>query len=156
MTEHGVAQVERHIIGRAHRALEAVLVRTETAAGLAGTVSGPELQALVTSLLDALERTLLPHVEWEESVCFAETDRLAGTPWATRLLRAQHDEIRRRVERLGHSARALLDERGNRAAGPVRGELYELHAILASHLEQEEHVLLSLLIGRGDGGGPGR
>lgn len=146
MTAHGVAQVERHILGRAHRALEGVLVRIETTAGLAGQVSGPELTALVLNLLDALERTLPTHMEWEESVCFEETDRLAGTAWATRILRAQHEQIRRRVQRLGDDARRLGAEGSPRTAITIRGQLYELHAVLASHLEQEEHVLLGLLV----------
>ena len=94
MTDHQTALVERHILDRAHRALERVVIRLETTAEVAGMLGATELAAMVQCLLDDLETALLPHMEWEEQVCFPETDRLAGTPWATQLLRLQHEQIR--------------------------------------------------------------
>ena len=92
MTEHPIAVVERHILDRAHRAVEHVLARLDVAAEMAGTMGGPELSGLVRDLLDSVDATLLPHMAWEEQVCFPETDRLAGTPWATRILYLQHEQ----------------------------------------------------------------
>ncbi|HXQ95854.1 MAG TPA: hemerythrin domain-containing protein [Candidatus Acidoferrales bacterium] len=146
MTEHPIALVERHILDRAHRAVEHVLARLDVAAEMAGTMGGPELSGLVRDLLDSVDATLLPHMAWEEQVCFPETDRLAGTPWATRILYLQHAQIRRRLADLRADRVALHDEPGARRAAHLRGQLYGLHAILGSHLEQEEHALLTVLV----------
>lgn len=145
MPQHQVAMVERHILDRAHRALEHILVRLETTAEVAGTLGGPELAGMVRTLLDDVDTTLRAHMAWEEQVCYPETDRLAATPWATQLLRLQHDQIRRVLDQL------RADDLGRagphqRAVTELRGQLYALHAILGSHLEQEERALLGLLV----------
>jgi hypothetical protein len=146
MTEHQIAVVERHIPDRAHRAVEHVLGRFEPTAEMAWTMSGLEFSGLVRNLLDSVDATLLPHMAWEEQVCFPETDRVAATPWATRLLRLQHDQIRRRLDALRVDGLALHDESGVHDAVRLRGQLYPLRAILGSHLEQEEHALLTVLV----------
>jgi len=145
MTEHQVAMVERHVLDRAHRALERVLVRVETTAEMAGTIGGPQLAALVGDLLDAVDATLLGHMEWEEQVCYPETDRIAATPAATLPLRVQHEQIRRCLATIRADGADLVDDPGHRAVAALRGDLYALHAILGSHLQQEEHALLTLL-----------
>lgn len=146
MTEQPIAIVERHILNRAHRALDHVLVRIETTAEMAGTVAGPELSSLVRNVLDAVDTTLLPHMEWEDQVCYPETDHLAGTPWATQLLRLQHERIRSYLDQLRSDELVLRDAAGHRTVIDLRAHLYALHAFLTSHLEQEEHVLLTLLV----------
>ncbi len=146
MTEHQVATIERHILGRAHRALERVLARIETTAEVAGTLEASGLSSVVQSVLVELETTLTTHMEWEESICFPETDRLAATPWATRLLRLQHMQIRTALDRLAADAVALQAGPGHRQVADLRAHLYALHAILSSHLEQEERAVLTLLV----------
>ncbi len=146
MTDHQVATIERHILSRAHRALERVLVRVETTAEVAGTLEASGLSGVVEGVLDELHATLTTHMEWEESFCFPETDRLAATPWATRLLRLQHAQIRRALDRLAADGVALQAAPGHREVAELRAHLYAFHAIVSSHLEQEERAVLTLLV----------
>jgi iron-sulfur cluster repair protein YtfE (RIC family) len=147
MTEHHVAMVERHILDRAHRSLERALTRIETTAEVAGTLDASGLAGVVASLLDELTKILQTHMEWEEQVCFPETDRLAATSWATRFLRVQHEQIRGSITILEADCAVLRSDPARRHVADLRAHLYALHAVLSSHLEQEERALLTLLIG---------
>jgi iron-sulfur cluster repair protein YtfE (RIC family) len=144
MAQHPVAMVERHILDRAHRTLERVLARLESTAEVAGTLGAPELAGMVRTLLDDVDATLRDHMAWEEQVCYPETDRLAATSWATQLLRLQHDQIRRLLDGL-RAVDLGRNEPRQRAVSDLRAQLYALHAVLGSHLEQEERALLGLL-----------
>ena len=157
MTEHAVAQVERHILDSAHRALARLLLRVGTTSELAVTLRGAELESLMAQLADELEATLLPHLAWEEQVCYPAADALAGTPWATRALRIQHEELRERLSALRLAGARTGEESPGRDGSVVKGHLAGLHALLASHIEQEEHALLGLLIEPAPPtGGPGK
>ena len=149
MTQHQTAMLERHILDRAHRALDRLLAHIETTAEVAGTLEASALSGVVQSLLDDIDKTLLPHMEWEEQVCFPDTDRLAGTPWATRLLRLQHEQIRQHLEQLRVAGLGQIEPH-QRAILELRAHLYELHGLLNCHLEQEEHALLTLLVAAPD------
>jgi iron-sulfur cluster repair protein YtfE (RIC family) len=144
MADHQTALSEGHTLHRAHRELEHLLARLETLAEVVGLLDAAALGLQVTSLLEGLEALLIPHIAWEEQVCYGEADRSAGTPAATQLLRLQHQQIRRC---LGQFRAAGLDpvEPHERAVAQLRARLYALHALLSSHLEQEEYVLLTLL-----------
>ncbi len=145
MAQHPVAMVERHILDRAHRILERILARLESTAEVAGTLGAPELAGMVRALLDDVDTTLRAHMAWEEQVCYPETDHLAATPWATQLLRLQHDQIRRLLDGL-RAVDLGRTEPHQRAVSELRAQLYALHAVLGSHLEQEERALLGLLV----------
>ena len=145
MPQHRVSTVERHLLSRAHHELDRVLARVEGTAQVVGTLDTSVLSGLVSSLLNDLDTALLPHMEWEEHVCFPEADGLAATPWATRLLRLQHDEIRGHLERL-RTANLDQVELHHPRVTELWAHLYALHALVTSHLEQEEHALLTLLV----------
>ncbi len=143
--QHRVSTVERHVLSRAHHELDRVLARVEGTAEVVGTLDTSVLAGLVSSLLNDLDTALLPHMEWEEKVCFPEADVLAATPWATRLLRLQHDEIRGRLEQLRAANLDQIEPHHPRVT-ELRAHLYALHALVTSHLEQEEHAVLTLLV----------
>ena len=140
----GVA-VERRILSHEHREIEHVVGRIEATAEMAGNLAARDLASALRSLLDSIEKTLLPHVDWEDNFCFPEMDRLAATPWATRLLRLQHQQIRQSVERLEADWLALRREPTHRQLVDLRARLYGLHALMSSHFEQEERVILPFL-----------
>ncbi len=133
-------------MGRAHRALDRLLLRVETVAEVAGTYEVSELSGVVDALLHELDKTLLPHMAWEEQVCFPAADRLAATPWATQVLRLQHDHVRGSLEQLRADGRALHVEPGRRAVVELRAHLYAFGATLTAHLELEEPTLSTLLL----------
>jgi hemerythrin-like domain-containing protein len=140
----GVA-VERRILSHEHREIEHVVGRIEATAEMAGNLAARDLASALRSLLDSIEKTLLPHLDWEDNFCFPEMDRLAATPWATRLLRLQHQQIRQSVERLEADWLALRREPTHRQLVDLRARLYGLHALMSAHFEQEERVILPFL-----------
>ncbi len=152
-TPHRIAQVEQHVLQRAHRSVERLLDRLEATAALTAALPADALAAALDRLLDEAARTLRPHIEWEEQVCFPDTERVAGAAWATRLLRLQHAELGVAVDRLA----ADRAELARQAIAPARvaAHVYALHALLASHLEQEERVILGLLLELPDPPQPG-
>ena len=139
------AAVERRILSHEHREIEHVVARIETTAEMSGNLAARDLASALRSLLDSVEKTLLPHLDWEDNFCFAEMDRLAGTPWATRLLRLQHQQVRQVIERLEADWLALRREPTHRQLVDLRARLYGLHAVMCSHFEQEERVVLPFL-----------
>ena len=140
----GVA-IERRILGHEHREIEHVVGRIEATAEMAGNLAARDLASALRSLLDSIEKTLLPHLDWEDTFCFPEMDRLAETPWATQLLRLQHEQIRRSVERLEEDWLALRREPTHRQLLDLRARLDGLHALMRAHLEQEEAVVFPFL-----------
>jgi iron-sulfur cluster repair protein YtfE (RIC family) len=144
--EGQVAAVARYILGRAHRVLDRLLLRVETIAEVAGTFEVSELSGVVDALLHELDKTLLPHMAWEEQVRFPAADRLAATPWATQVLRLQHDHVRRSLEQLRTDCLALHVESGCRAVVELRAHLDAFHTTLTAHLDQEEPTLSSLVV----------
>ncbi len=137
--------VERRIVGHEHQEIEHVAGQIETIAEMAGNLASGDLASALRSVLDGIEKTLLPHIDWDDSVCFLEIDRLAGTPWATRLLRLQHQQVRQAVERLEADWLALRREPTHRQLVDLRARLYGLHALMSSHFEQEEAVIMPFL-----------
>lgn len=139
------AAVERRIIGTEHRELEHITSRVDATAELAGNLAARDLANALRSLLDAIERSYLPHTEWEDSFCYPQLDRLAGTQWATRALRYQHQQIRSYIERLEADWLALRHEPTHRQLVDLRARLYGLGALITSHFEQEERFVLPML-----------
>ena len=143
--ERAAAAEERRIVCHEHRGLEPLMTRLEHTADLVGMLPAVELAGALRSLVDLVEKTLLPHIAWEERFCYPEIERLAGTPWATRYLHLQHAQLRRGVDRLEADWLLLRETPDRRAVLSLRGHLHEFHAQLWSHVEQEEQVLLPLL-----------
>ncbi len=139
------AAEERRIVCREHRVLEPLMARLEATAGLVGTLPTVELAGVLRKLIDELEKTLLPHLAWEEGFCYPEIERLAGTASPTRCLRIQHEQLRRSVEGFEADWLRLLEGTDHRMVLAVRAQLHEFHALLSSHLEQEELVLLTFM-----------
>ena len=139
------AAIERRIVGHEHREIEHVIARIETVAEMAGNLAARDLSTSLRMLLDSLETTFLPHTEWEDTWCYPEIDRIAGTPWATKLLRFEHQQIRAGIERLEADWLALRHEPSHRQLVDLRARLYGLHAVVCTHFEQEERFLMPML-----------
>jgi iron-sulfur cluster repair protein YtfE (RIC family) len=144
-TQRQGAAIERRIISREHRDLEHVVARIESTAELAGNLAARDLATALRILLDDIEKHFLPHLEWEETWYFAEVDKIAGTPWATKLLRFEHRQFRVLVERLEADWLALRHEPSHRQLVDLRARLYGLHAITTTHFQQEEQYLMPVL-----------
>jgi hemerythrin-like domain-containing protein len=121
------------------------LNRLHDVAGEIGHREPAEVSAHVLGILQWLDVVLQPHIAWEDAWLYPEIDARAGTPWATRTARFDHQQIRETVARLA-AIRPLLNGRPSaeqRAA--IQAELFGLEALLRAHIEREERYLLPLL-----------
>jgi hemerythrin-like domain-containing protein len=105
-------------------------------------LSRPELVDRAARTLAWLRRDVLPHAAWEEAWFYSNVDTEAGTPWATRALRFEHEQIR-------EVARALEDQFDevdrhwtNERVIRLVVALTRLETLLAAHLVQEERLVL--------------
>ena len=87
----------------------------------------------------------MPHTLWEDGWVYDEIDRRAGTPWATRVMRAEHEQVRA----LGRRLKAVRESMALRPLEPDVAELrclfISLEASLRNHIEIEERLLMPLL-----------
>ena len=104
-----------------------------------------ELSVHVLGILEWLDGTLRPHIAWEDAWLYPEIDARAGTPWATRATRFDHQQIREMAARVA-ADRPLLNSRlSAEQRAETRCHLVGLEALLRAHIEREERYLLPLL-----------
>jgi iron-sulfur cluster repair protein YtfE (RIC family) len=116
--------------------------RIHEVAGEIGRKATPDMSADVLGVLRWFETTLEPHMAWEEAMLYPEVDRRAGTPWATRAARFDHQQIREELAwlRLGH--RQLADHGAIDPQIDVRYRLHAMEALIRAHIEHEERFLI--------------
>ncbi len=144
-TATGADIVEARFVRQEHRELRAGLAGIEETIEEAHRLTQHDLSARVHRILDWLRRELVQHADWEDRWLFPELDAVAGTPWATRLLRDQHDAIRSIIPLLEADAQALRTRWGTDLAFGVIARLARLDAILRMHVDEEERYGLPLL-----------
>ena len=88
---------------------------------------------------------LEPHIAWEESWLYPEIDVRTGTPWATRMARFDHRQIRDAATRLRADQELLDRDRVRERLVELRCHLFGLEALLRAHIEREERYLIPLL-----------
>jgi hypothetical protein len=110
-----------------------------------GQVATPALSANVIEVLHWEEHTLEPHINWEEGWLFPDLDARAGTPWATRTARFDHQQIREIVALVRADQQALHAHDHIERHGRLRCDLFGLEALLRAHIEREERFLLPSL-----------
>ena len=125
-----------------HRDLVRGINRIREVASEIGRRATPDISADVLGVLRWFETTLEPHMAWEETMLYPEIDRRAGTTWATRAARFDHQQLREVVAglRLGH--RELAGHGPDDPQADVRCHLYGLEALLRAHVEREERFLI--------------
>ena len=96
-------------------------------------------------VLHWIDTVLEPHAEWEDRWLYPEIDRRAGTPWATRLMSFEHQQIRDAATTLASARARLHDAPSNARDIDVRAGLFALEAILRAHMAREERFLIPLL-----------
>jgi iron-sulfur cluster repair protein YtfE (RIC family) len=103
----------------------------------------------IRKVLHWIDADLKPHMAWEDSWLFPEIDARAGTPWATRLVRFDHQQIAAQAERL-HARCANRSYLPNQDTVALAAELSGLEALLRTSLERENRFLLPLLETEGE------
>lgn len=139
------AVVEARIIEREHESLRAGLSTLAGAVEDAFRLTRVELADRVARSTAWLHREFLPHAAWEEAWLYARLDHETGSPWTTRVLRVQHEQIRELAAAL-ETASTVAHQRWTREIefGLVAA-MARLDALLSAHIIQEELIALPLL-----------
>jgi iron-sulfur cluster repair protein YtfE (RIC family) len=107
--------------------------------------SNDELSTAALEILHWVDHVLEPHAQWEDRWLYPEIDERAGSPWATRLMTYEHQQIRDAAHAVA-AARLALREHGSTATViELRGRLFALDAIVRAHMAREERFLIPLL-----------
>ncbi len=99
----------------------------------------------VRGLLELLEHTVLPYLDWEETIVAPVIDRLYGTPRASRRLARQLQRVRTMTALVQADWQGLRRTPTHRQAVKLRAHLRGLGVVLRSHLEQVDRVLAPVL-----------
>jgi hemerythrin-like domain-containing protein len=137
--------IEGQFLEHEHRIVRAGLSNLQDAIEQAHRLSHSDALDRATRTLVWLRRDLLPHAAWEEAWLYPHLDQRAGTPWATRALRFDHEQIREVAARLETEFQAAHDRWDSELAYRLIVALTRLEALVAGHIAQEERILLPLL-----------
>ena len=128
-----------------HDELAAGIDRIHDVACDLSSLPASEMLVRIGGVLRWVDETLRPHMAWEETWLFPQVDERAHTPWATRLVRFDHRQIRRQAELVGTHRLDVRHGPSARAAGELRCDLLALEALLRANVEREEQFLLPIL-----------
>jgi hemerythrin-like domain-containing protein len=139
------AVAEEEFARHEHRELAPGLDRIHEVGCEVGHRSAGEVAVALHRVIGWLEHDLEDHAAWEETWLYPEIDAHAGTPWATRTMRFEHGQIRASARSLAAAGTQLSHELRPAQADELRSRIFGLEALIRSHLEIEDRVLLPFL-----------
>ena len=137
--------IERRFVEQEHHRLRAGLSNLQDALEDAHRLSQPEIMDRVVRSLTWLRRDVLPHAAWEEAWLYGHVDAQAGTPWATRALRFEHEQIREVAAALETEFQTAHEHWTVEQATRLVVALTRLETLISAHLAQEERMVVPLL-----------
>jgi hemerythrin-like domain-containing protein len=141
--------VEVRIIEREHRELRSGLSNLEGAIEEASRLSQSDLRDRIARTTAWAYRQFLPHAAWEEAWLYSQLDEATGSPWATRALRFQHEQIRELASALEAVSITAYEHWTSEIVCRVVAAMARLDALVSAHLAQEELFVLPLLEEKG-------
>lgn len=141
----GANDIEERIVEREHLALRAGLAMLQGAVEDAARLTRPELAERVARTTSWLHREILPHAAWEEARLYPLADRATGSPWTTRALRFQHEQIRELAGALERASVVAHEHWTPEIVYGLVAAMARLDALISAHLAQEELTVLPLL-----------
>ena len=141
--------VDERILEREHESLRIGLSTLEGAIEDAHRLTRPELAERVARSTAWMHREFLPHAAWEEAWLYARLDHETGSPWTTRGLRVQHEQIRELAFALETASTMAHERWTSEIEFALVAAMARLDALLTAHLAQEELIALPLLEARG-------
>jgi hypothetical protein len=126
------------VAGHEHHA--ALLPHVEALGALAAELNapGPDFSARLRSEREFLAAQLMPHMAQTEATLYPELERLMQNRHSMTPMRREHEELRRLAAEVDSLGEQPLDLGvGIR----LRRVLYRMHAILLTHLAEEEAYL---------------
>lgn len=146
MTTETVADViEFQLLDHEHRRVRDGLANVQEVIGRAHALSRVDTIDGVVRTLAWLRRDLLPHAAWEEAWLYPHLDTVARTPWATRALRFEHEQIREVATALEREFAAAEARWSTEQAHRLVVALTRLEALVTAHLAQEQWFVSPLL-----------
>jgi len=139
------AVAEQDFATHEHREILPWFDRLHDVGASVGHHSAGEVSVALHRVIVWLEHCLEDHAAWEEVWLYPEIDERVGTPWATKVMRFEHQQIRAAIRHLAADQAALEHELTHAQATELRSRIFGLEAILRSHLECEDRVLLPAL-----------
>jgi hemerythrin-like domain-containing protein len=103
----------------------------------------------IRKVLRWVDADLKPHMAWEESWLFPDTDDRTMPHWALRLVRFDHRQIAAQAERLRAHC-AYGSPLPSSDISPLVADLAGFEALMRAHIEREERLLMPLLEPEGD------
>lgn len=137
--------VEVKLVEQEHRRIREGLANLEQALGDAHLLARPDAIAAAVRALAWLRRDVLPHAAWEEAWLYPQLDSIAGTPWATRAMRFEHEQIREVASLLERDFGAAEARWSNEQAFRLVIAMARLATLLSAHLAQEQWFVGPLL-----------
>ena len=137
--------VEVQLIEQEHRRVREGLANLEEAIGHAHLLARPDAIDRVARTLAWLRRDLLPHAAWEEAWLYPRLDVIAQTPWATRAMRFEHEQIRELATTLERDFVAAESRWTNEQAFRLVVAMTRLATLISAHLSQEQWFIGPLL-----------
>jgi hemerythrin-like domain-containing protein len=130
--------IEARFVAEEHQRIRAGLGGIEDAIADAHRMSRAEAIDRVVQTLQWVRRDVLPHSAWEEAWLYPRLDADAGTAWATRALRFEHEQIRELAGALETEFELARGRWSSEIAFRLVAALARLDAIIRAHLAQEE------------------
>jgi hemerythrin-like domain-containing protein len=136
--EHAFAEHE-------HRDLAPGIERIHAVARAVGSSAPSDWSRAVLDVIDWVETVLRPHAAWEDAWLYPAIAGRAGSPWATKLMTFEHQQILEVARKLEADRVLLRPEPGRDEILDMQGHLFALEALLRAHIEREERFLVPLL-----------
>lgn len=133
---------EHDFAAHEHQELRHGIDRMHAVGALRGTKG--ELSVAVLDVLHWVEEVLTPHAQWEDRWLYPEIDQRAGTPWATKLMTYEHQQILDAAHAL-RAARTALRTGADLEMIETRARIFALEALIRAHMQREERFLIPLL-----------
>lgn len=133
---------EHDFAAHEHQELRRGIDRIHAVGALRGTKG--ELSVAVLDVLHWVEEVLKPHAQWEDRWLYPEIDERAGTPWATKLMTYEHQQILDAAHALA-AARTALRTGADLEMIEARARIFALEALIRAHMQREERFLIPLL-----------
>ena len=137
--------VEERILEREHESLRIGLSSLEGAIEDAHRLTRVELVERVARTTAWMHRDFLPHAAWEEAWLYTRLDHETGSPWTTRGLRFQHEQIRELAAALETASIVAHERWTHEIEYALVAAMARLDALLSAHLAHEELFVMPLL-----------
>ena len=142
---HAPDVVEARYLENEHRRIRAGLAALQQTLADADRLGRLDAIERLTRVVIWIRRDLLPHAAWEDAWLYPRLDRETGSPWTTRALRTEHQQIRELAGALDREFDDLNEHWNQRTVIEYVAKLARLEAVISSHLAQEERFVLPLL-----------